>query len=570
MAAPRICPSCSTSSRASAAARSPVAASARSGERTTLAARVPAQRADCPATSPPSRAERDRRELGGWRGSSGMSPGYGARPAAGTTQSRPAMERATAIGFYGSSTARRASLLRRRPADPLRELLAPDVEWHVPGASPIAGDHVGVDAVLDYMTRRRDRPRRRFACTRATSSPATATISPRSPTARRRSPAVRARGRRSGSTASARTGSRRAGCSRSTRLEFDAIWSAGRVIRDLRPRPRQPDRRAHGLQRRARAAVRDRPRRHRRGRAARRATRSTPRRSTSASATPSRCTTRPGPRAGAPSCAAPPPSCAALGVPLRAARADASPATSRAARACRPRPRSRPPCAWRCWPWPGAASPTARSSPSSARASRTTGWAPRPACSTSSPACAASPTTRCGSTSPTLDARAGAARPRRLAARDGRLGRRALPRRRRLQRAPRRVPRRLRRARHRAPQPGRRRTPPRPCPSRWRRRARHVLSENARVDATVAALRAGDLRRSAGCWTPRTPACATTTRPACPRSSTRSRAARPPARRARAWSAAASAARCWPCSPRARSCPRDATPVAPGPPARLL
>ena len=42
-----------------------MAASARSGERMTFAARVPAQRADCPATSPPSRAERERREVGG-------------------------------------------------------------------------------------------------------------------------------------------------------------------------------------------------------------------------------------------------------------------------------------------------------------------------------------------------------------------------------------------------------------------------------------------------------------------------------------------------------------------------
>ena len=53
------------------------------------------------------------------------------------------------------------------------------------------------------------------------------------------------------------------------------------------------------------------------------------------------------------------------------------------------------------------------------------------------------------------------------------------------------------------------------------RRARHVLTENARVDAMVAALHAGDLdggrapaRRLA------TRACATTTRPASPRSRT--------------------------------------------------
>jgi hypothetical protein len=65
IAAPRIWPSCLTSSRASAAARSPVASSACSGERTRLAARVPAQRADCPATSPPRRAERPIRLEGG-------------------------------------------------------------------------------------------------------------------------------------------------------------------------------------------------------------------------------------------------------------------------------------------------------------------------------------------------------------------------------------------------------------------------------------------------------------------------------------------------------------------------
>ena len=65
IAAPRIWPSCLTSSVASAAARSPVAASACSGERTRLAARVPAQRADWPATSPPRRAERPIRVEGG-------------------------------------------------------------------------------------------------------------------------------------------------------------------------------------------------------------------------------------------------------------------------------------------------------------------------------------------------------------------------------------------------------------------------------------------------------------------------------------------------------------------------
>jgi ketosteroid isomerase-like protein len=40
--------------------------------------------------------------------------------------------------------------------EPLRALLAPDIAWHVPGTSPIAGDHRGVDEVMAYFARRRD------------------------------------------------------------------------------------------------------------------------------------------------------------------------------------------------------------------------------------------------------------------------------------------------------------------------------------------------------------------------------------------------------------------------------
>lgn len=39
--------------------------------------------------------------------------------------------------------------------DGVRALLAEDVVWHVPGASAIAGEHRGVDAVLAYMDQRR-------------------------------------------------------------------------------------------------------------------------------------------------------------------------------------------------------------------------------------------------------------------------------------------------------------------------------------------------------------------------------------------------------------------------------
>jgi uncharacterized protein len=35
------------------------------------------------------------------------------------------------------------------------ELLAEDIVWHVPGSSPIAGDHHGIAAVIRYFERRR-------------------------------------------------------------------------------------------------------------------------------------------------------------------------------------------------------------------------------------------------------------------------------------------------------------------------------------------------------------------------------------------------------------------------------
>ena len=38
---------------------------------------------------------------------------------------------------------------------PVVELLAEDIVWHVPGRSPIAGDHRGVPQVIDYFQKRR-------------------------------------------------------------------------------------------------------------------------------------------------------------------------------------------------------------------------------------------------------------------------------------------------------------------------------------------------------------------------------------------------------------------------------
>jgi ketosteroid isomerase-like protein len=39
--------------------------------------------------------------------------------------------------------------------DPVVELLSDEIVWHVPGRSPIAGDHCGVAQVVDYFERRR-------------------------------------------------------------------------------------------------------------------------------------------------------------------------------------------------------------------------------------------------------------------------------------------------------------------------------------------------------------------------------------------------------------------------------
>ena len=47
-------------------------------------------------------------------------------------------------------------------AGELREFLADDIAWHVPGRSPIAGDYRGIDAVLAYFADRRARANATF------------------------------------------------------------------------------------------------------------------------------------------------------------------------------------------------------------------------------------------------------------------------------------------------------------------------------------------------------------------------------------------------------------------------
>jgi hypothetical protein len=39
--------------------------------------------------------------------------------------------------------------------DPVLELLEPDIVWHVPGSSPIAGNYRGLTQVTDYFETRR-------------------------------------------------------------------------------------------------------------------------------------------------------------------------------------------------------------------------------------------------------------------------------------------------------------------------------------------------------------------------------------------------------------------------------
>jgi uncharacterized protein len=41
-------------------------------------------------------------------------------------------------------------------------MLTEDIVWHVPGHSPIAGDHEGIEAVMDYFERRRTLARATF------------------------------------------------------------------------------------------------------------------------------------------------------------------------------------------------------------------------------------------------------------------------------------------------------------------------------------------------------------------------------------------------------------------------
>jgi ketosteroid isomerase-like protein len=66
------------------------------------------------------------------------------------------VDRGEALRILAALHAAQGTFYAGGPADALREVLADDIEWHVPGSNRIAGDYVGRDAVMAYFARRRD------------------------------------------------------------------------------------------------------------------------------------------------------------------------------------------------------------------------------------------------------------------------------------------------------------------------------------------------------------------------------------------------------------------------------
>ena len=58
--------------------------------------------------------------------------------------------------LYGDRGNAQQELYGGRGAAAMRRLIDPDIVWHVPGESPIAGCYEGVEEVIAYMLRRRD------------------------------------------------------------------------------------------------------------------------------------------------------------------------------------------------------------------------------------------------------------------------------------------------------------------------------------------------------------------------------------------------------------------------------
>jgi ketosteroid isomerase-like protein len=72
------------------------------------------------------------------------------------------VNREVAVSLLERLHAAQGSFYAGGPAAPLRALLATAVVWHVPGHNGIAGTYYGIDAVMDYFTRRRELAQRSF------------------------------------------------------------------------------------------------------------------------------------------------------------------------------------------------------------------------------------------------------------------------------------------------------------------------------------------------------------------------------------------------------------------------
>lgn len=59
------------------------------------------------------------------------------------------------LGLVAELHRRQGEMYAGGSVDSVVELLAGDIVWHVPGQSPIAGDHRGVEQVIAYFERRR-------------------------------------------------------------------------------------------------------------------------------------------------------------------------------------------------------------------------------------------------------------------------------------------------------------------------------------------------------------------------------------------------------------------------------
>ena len=72
------------------------------------------------------------------------------------------MDRAAATELLHRLHSAQTAFYTGGDVEPVQELLAPDIEWHVPGRNAIAGDYHGLDEVLAYFGRRRDLAGRTF------------------------------------------------------------------------------------------------------------------------------------------------------------------------------------------------------------------------------------------------------------------------------------------------------------------------------------------------------------------------------------------------------------------------